>query len=79
MKKGKITESSKGEVTITCNFHNSVFDLSDGNCKTWCSKVMGIPGSEFLADISANFGGDKFTPATVYRVITENDRIILLL
>jgi nitrite reductase/ring-hydroxylating ferredoxin subunit len=34
MKKGPITVEN-GEPTITCNFHNSKFELNTGKCTAW--------------------------------------------
>jgi nitrite reductase/ring-hydroxylating ferredoxin subunit len=80
MKRGTISSGVNGDdPTITCNFHNSVFSLNDGSCKTWCSKVMGIPGTEWIASASGKFGGLEYSPATVYKVSIENDRVITFL
>ena len=43
MKKGAI-DVQNGTPTITCNFHNSKFSLTDGSCKSWCTGVLGLPG-----------------------------------
>ena len=79
MKRGKITIGDDfKDPLITCNFHNSEFSLRDGSCKTWCSKVMGVPGTEWLADISSKMGAPEFSPAIVYKVSVENDRVIVI-
>eukprot|EP01035_Chromulina_nebulosa_P036812 gene36812-49649_t len=44
MKKGKIEKDAAGNPTITCNFHNSVFSLSDGSCTAWCTGILGNSG-----------------------------------
>ena len=77
MKKGKINKDSAGNPTITCNFHNSEFSLSDGSCKKWCSGVFGIPGSGFLAQASGKLGGKENSPATVYPCSVEDGAIFI--
>ena len=76
MKKGAINSTPNGP-TITCNFHNSVFSLEDGSCKQWCSSVLGIPGTGFLASVSSKFGGSANSPATVYPVTIEDQKLFL--
>lgn len=80
MKRGKIIKGDNAnDPTITCNFHNSEFSLKDGSCKIWCSKVMGVPGTEWIAKMSSKFGAKEFSPATVYKVEIENERVVVLL
>ena len=60
-----------------CNFHNSKFSLEDGSCKTWCSGVLGLPGTGFLAGAMGKVGGKENSPATVYAVSVEGDKLYL--
>eukprot|EP01041_Mallomonas_annulata_P007939 gene7939-16265_t len=76
MKKGAITETPEGP-TITCNFHNSAFSLSNGECKQWCQAVLGIPGTGFLAGVSGKFGGAANSPATVYPVTLNDGKVFI--
>jgi len=77
MKKGAIT-SEGGVPTITCNFHNSKFSMKDGSCQLWCDKVLGIPGTGFLAGAMGNVGGAKNSPADAYPVtVTEEGKVLL--
>ena len=80
MKRGQIrmSENEYDPPTIVCNFHNSEFRLSDGTCKVWCSKMLGIPGTEVLAEFSGNFGGEQMSRATIYQVSVEDDQVYLL-
>eukprot|EP00607_Mallomonas_marina_P003749 CAMPEP_0182428054 /NCGR_PEP_ID=MMETSP1167-20130531/20987_1 /TAXON_ID=2988 /ORGANISM="Mallomonas Sp, Strain CCMP3275" /LENGTH=96 /DNA_ID=CAMNT_0024610699 /DNA_START=280 /DNA_END=570 /DNA_ORIENTATION=- len=74
MKRGAIETTSDGPV-ITCNFHNSKFSMETGECKQWCTAVMGIPGSEMFAGFSGKFGGAKNSPATTYLVTLEDGKL----
>lgn len=73
MKKGKIDLDDNGNPQITCNFHNSKFSLEDGKCNKWCTGVLGIPNTGFIAGISGKFGGEENSPATTYKVLTDGD------
>ena len=81
MKRGPILlgEKEGDDPTITCNFHNSVFSLKDGSCKTWCSAVMGLPGTQWLASASGKLGGLQNSPAEVYIVTVSQGRVIVSL
>ena len=78
MKRGKITENAdNGEINIRCNFHNSQFSMKDGSCKVWCEKVLGIPGTQRLAELSGKIGGDRGTSATTYKVEVQEGRVCI--
>ena len=36
---------------LTCKFHNSQFRLDNGQCVSWCTGVMGIPGTEMVTQL----------------------------
>jgi nitrite reductase/ring-hydroxylating ferredoxin subunit len=76
MKKGSIGMSG-GSPTITCNFHNSVFDLNDGSCKEWCTGVLGIPNSGMFGNIMGAVGGAKNSPATTYLVTVSEGKVYI--
>lgn len=76
MKKGVI-EVKYGVPTITCNFHNSVFDLNDGSCKQWCTSVLGIPNSGMFGSIMGSVGRSRNSPATIYPVTVSEGRIYM--
>jgi len=78
MKKGAITATPSGP-TITCNFHNTIFSLEDGSCKQWCTKVLGIPGTEFVANAFGKVGGAPNSPATTYPVISDDGKLFVQL
>ncbi len=68
MKTGEISTGTDGQPTITCKFHNSQFNLNDGKCVSWCTGVMGVPGTGFLAGAMGKMGGKENSPATTYPV-----------
>jgi nitrite reductase/ring-hydroxylating ferredoxin subunit len=76
MKKGAI-DVENGVPTITCNFHNSKFSMVDGSCKVWCSGVMGMPGTGFLAGAMGKMGGKENSPATAYPVSNEDGKLFV--
>jgi nitrite reductase/ring-hydroxylating ferredoxin subunit len=76
MKTGEIgPDAVTGQPIITCKFHNSKFNLEDGKCVTWCSGVMGIPGTEKVAGAMGKFGGKANSPATVYPVLVVDGQV----
>merc|ERR1711871_1642204 len=78
MKRGKIIEDSENDdINIRCNFHNSEFSIKDGSCTVWCAKVLGIPGTQRLAELSGKIGGDKKSSATTYKVEVQDGRVYL--
>ena len=79
MKTGAIGPDATGQPVITCKFHNSKFNLEDGKCITWCSGVMGIPGTEKVAGAMGKFGGKEKSPATVYPVEVEDGQVYVQL
>ena len=79
MKTGDISPDANGAPILTCKFHNSKFNLEDGKCVTWCSGVMGIPGTENIAGAMGKFGGKEKSPATVYPVEVEGGQVYVQL
>ena len=78
MKRGKIIENPESnEISIRCNFHNSEFSMKDGKCTVWCAKVLGIPGTQQLAELSGKIGGDKGSSATAYEIEVQDGRVCL--
>ena len=66
-------------ITLFFTASNSTFFISIVyySRQMWCQKVMGIPGTEFIARASSNIGGSPNTPATVYRVDVIDGNIVL--
>jgi nitrite reductase/ring-hydroxylating ferredoxin subunit len=57
MKKGKI-EDNGGKTTITCNFHNSCFDMKTGKCEKWVTGALGVK-SGFISGIMSKVGSGQ--------------------
>ncbi|KAL3786263.1 hypothetical protein HJC23_005341 [Cyclotella cryptica] len=57
MKKGKISNEG-GTPTLTCNFHNSCFDLSTGKCTKWVTGALGFQ-SGLISGIMNKVGSEQ--------------------
>mmetsp|Transcript_44616 Transcript_44616/g.105700 ORF Transcript_44616/g.105700 Transcript_44616/m.105700 type:complete len:128 (-) Transcript_44616:74-457(-) len=73
MKTGEISDDGP---CITCKFHGSKFQLSDGKCVEWSESVMGIPGTKALGNIIGKVGGEANSPATVFKLEVGDDGAI---
>ncbi|KAL7496790.1 hypothetical protein ACHAWT_007173 [Skeletonema menzelii] len=69
MKKGKI-EVDGGKATITCNFHNSCFDMKTGKCDKWVTGALGVENG-FVSGLMNKVGGEKSDIVAYY--VTEKE------
>jgi nitrite reductase/ring-hydroxylating ferredoxin subunit len=77
MKKGKINPNGPGGAPeITCNFHNSCFNMKTGKCNKWVSGVLGLE-NQLIGGIMSKVGGDQ-KDIKAYSVVTEKDGSIFL-
>ena len=77
MKNAKIGIEDDGIPIITCTIHNSKFSLEDGSCKGWCQGLLGIPGTGFIGAVASNVGNKENTPAIVYKVSIDGDKLYI--
>ena len=71
MKKGKIELGADGEPELTCNFHNSCFNMKTGTCTKWVTGALGVK-SGFVAGIMNKVGSDK-QDVKAYTVVENED------
>jgi nitrite reductase/ring-hydroxylating ferredoxin subunit len=57
MKKGKISNDD-GVPTLTCNFHNSCFEMTTGKCTKWVTGALGKQ-NEFIGGIMSSVGSEQ--------------------
>jgi nitrite reductase/ring-hydroxylating ferredoxin subunit len=57
MKKGKISNEG-GVPTLTCNFHNSCFEMKSGKCTKWVTGALGNE-NELIGGIMSSVGSEK--------------------
>lgn len=69
MKKGKI-EVNGGKATITCNFHNSCFDMKTGKCDQWVTGALGVENG-FISGLMNKVGSEKSDIVAYY--VTEKE------
>ena len=70
MKKGKIENGPDGVPEITCNFHNSCFNMQTGACTKWVTGALGME-SGLISGIMGKVGSDQ-SDVKAYTV-TENE------
>jgi len=70
MKQGKIDDGPNGP-EITCNFHNSKFDMKTGMCTKWVTGALGFE-NDLIAGVMGNVGGKK-NDVTSYDIVTADD------
>lgn len=70
MKQGKI-ESGPDGPTLTCNFHNSEFNMNTGVCTRWVTGALGFE-NDFVAGFMSNVGGEKKN-VQAYEVVEADD------
>ncbi|CAE7818959.1 unnamed protein product [Symbiodinium sp. CCMP2592] len=70
MKKGKIENGPDGP-KLTCNFHNSQFNMKDGLCTRWVTGALGFE-NDFIAGVMSNVGGEKKN-LQAYEVVEADD------
>ena len=70
MKKGKISNEG-GTPTLTCNFHNSCFELSTGKCTQWVTGALGFQ-SGLISGIMNKVGNEQ-KDITAYYVTEMED------
>mmetsp|Transcript_22053 Transcript_22053/g.46385 ORF Transcript_22053/g.46385 Transcript_22053/m.46385 type:complete len:184 (-) Transcript_22053:322-873(-) len=70
MKKGKISNED-GVPTLSCNFHNSCFELASGRCTKWVTGALGVENG-FISGIMGNVGNEKQDIMT-YDIRVEGD------
>jgi nitrite reductase/ring-hydroxylating ferredoxin subunit len=75
MKKGKI-DSDGGVATITCNFHNSCFELSTGKCTKWVTGALGFQVG-LVSSIMSKVGSEQ-KDITAYYVTEMEDGSLLV-
>ena len=77
MKKGKINPNGPGGAPeITCNFHNSCFNMKTGKCNKWVTGALGVE-NKFISGIMSKAGsGQKDIQA--FSVKTEKDGSVFL-
>jgi nitrite reductase/ring-hydroxylating ferredoxin subunit len=77
MKKGKINPNGPGGAPeLTCNFHNSCFNMKTGKCNKWVSGALGIENKLISGFMSKVGSGQKDLKA--YNVNTEKDGSVFL-
>ena len=69
MKKGNV-EVKGGKTTITCNFHNSCFDMETGKCDQWVTGALGVENG-LMSGLMSKVGSEKKDTVAYY--VTEND------
>ena len=69
MKKGKI-EVDGGKATITCNFHNSCFDMKTGKCDQWVTGALGVENG-LISGLMNKVGSGKSDIVAYY--VTEKE------
>lgn len=57
MKKGKISNEG-GVPTLTCNFHNSCFEMKSGKCTKWVTGALGNQ-NELIGGIMSSVGSEQ--------------------
>ena len=57
MKKGKISNEG-GVPTLTCNFHNSCFEMKSGKCTKWVTGALGKQ-NEVIGGIMSSVGSEQ--------------------
>jgi nitrite reductase/ring-hydroxylating ferredoxin subunit len=75
MKKGKIA-TEDGKPTLTCNFHNSCFELESGKCTQWVTGALGFK-SGILGSVMGKVGGQK-QDIKAYKVTVQEDGSLLI-
>lgn len=70
MKKGKIENGPDGVPVISCNFHNSCFNMQTGACTKWVTGALGME-SGLVSIIMGKVGSDQ-SDVKAYAV-TENE------
>ena len=75
MKRGKISTEG-GTPTITCNFHNSCFELETGKCTKWVTGALGVQNS-FVSNVMNKLGSDK-KDLKAYTVTEQEDGSLVI-
>ena len=75
MKRGKISNDF-GVPTITCNFHNSCFELESGKCTKWVTGALGFE-SGLVSKVMNKVGSDK-KDLKAYNVTVQEDGSLLI-
>mmetsp|Transcript_96483 Transcript_96483/g.171540 ORF Transcript_96483/g.171540 Transcript_96483/m.171540 type:complete len:186 (-) Transcript_96483:43-600(-) len=70
MKQGKIEDGPDGPA-LTCNFHNSQFNMKTGFCTRWVTGALGFE-NDFVAGIMGNVGSGKANVQS-YKVVKAED------
>ena len=77
MKKGKINPNGPGGAPeLTCNFHNSCFNMKTGKCNKWVTGALGIENKLISGIMNKAGSGQKDLQA--YIVKTEKDGSVFL-
>jgi nitrite reductase/ring-hydroxylating ferredoxin subunit len=72
MKKGKIDPTGAGgDPELTCNFHNSCFNMKTGACTKWVTGALGVK-SGFVAGIMSKVGSEQ-KDVKAYEVVENED------
>mmetsp|Transcript_40637 Transcript_40637/g.63835 ORF Transcript_40637/g.63835 Transcript_40637/m.63835 type:complete len:172 (-) Transcript_40637:202-717(-) len=70
MKQGKIANGPDGP-TLTCNFHNSEFNMKSGVCTKWVTGALGFQ-NDFISGVMSNVGSEKKN-VQAYEVVEAED------
>ena len=70
MKQGKIENGPDGP-TLTCNFHNSEFNMKSGVCTKWVTGALGFQ-NDFISGVMSNVGSEKQN-VQAYEVVEAED------
>eukprot|EP00933_Yihiella_yeosuensis_P030628 TRINITY_DN24242_c0_g1_i1.p1 TRINITY_DN24242_c0_g1~~TRINITY_DN24242_c0_g1_i1.p1 ORF type:complete len:178 (+),score=41.91 TRINITY_DN24242_c0_g1_i1:87-620(+) len=70
MKQGKIEDGPDGP-RLSCNFHNSQFDMKTGVCTRWVTGALGMD-NDFIGGLMSNVGGQKANVQS-YDVVEADD------
>eukprot|EP00986_Skeletonema_menzelii_P021321 scaffold34052_cov154-Skeletonema_menzelii.AAC.2 len=75
MKKGKISNEG-GVPTLTCNFHNSCFEMKSGKCTQWVTGALGNE-NELIGGIMSSVGS-KQKDIVAYSVSEAEDGTLIV-